>query len=206
MYEFSKSVKMHPWVGEKYKASHPKLLILGESLYDQLAQKDTVIEMIKRIMTDENYAFFTKLGNVFSNPEQWEYLGGDNYKLNKEKFWNDVAFYEYIQKPLSHAKEIVPPNLWEEAVEPFKEVLEFLQPDVVVALGYDTFEHLPVEGEGGKVYKGKKEMPTRKYKLRNGKEVIVCGIQHPSSVGFSNEQWIKHFGKFLKDQYNIVYE
>jgi len=80
-----------------------------------------------------------------------------------------------------------------------------LEPDIVIVLGYETFYNLPEEGEEGKTYKTKKEMPTWKCQLES-KTIHFCGIQHPSSFGFSNEPWQNNFEAFLKDNFNIEYD
>lgn len=202
---YSKLVKMHPWEGDNYDTNHPKILILGESLYDKKIEKNTIIKMIKNLIEHENYAFFTKLEYIISKPEHWDSGDGVNYKLDREKFWNDISFYEYIQESLSGPKEKVPESYWINAKVPFEEVMNTLAPDIIVVLGYETYWNLPEGGKEGKVYDGKKNMITWKYTLKGGKKVFLCAFQHPSSFGFSSEQWIKHFGDFLEDEYNICY-
>lgn len=198
MLTWSKKVRLVPWVGNNYEKTNPKLLILGESLYNDSKDRKLVNQYIQDLIDDKwNYSFFTKLQNIFSNPEHWEEVSKTIYQLDVEKFWNDVCFHEFIQYPMEQSKQKVPKHYWEEAHDPFMEVLQQLQPDIVIALGFETYNNLPQEGEEGKTIKCKNNsMETWKYNIGD-KKITVCKIQHPSSVGFKQQVWIELFGKFL---------
>ncbi len=200
---YSEKVRFKPWEGDNYKKTNPKLLILGESFYGKSNGGETVKEYIQSIVDgDWDYAFFTKLQNMFSNPEHWDEITKKNYELNRERFWHDVCFYEYIQHPMKEAKQAVPSHYWEEAKEPFMEVLKVLKPDIVLALGFETYHNLPQGGEEGKTIKWNNNyMETWKYNYNN-KLTHVCKIQHPSSPGFSQDVWIGLMDKFLKTVYS----
>ena len=143
---YSESVKIHPWEGNNYNNTNPKILILGLSVYDKEdISKSTAQSYIEGLIKGEwNYAFFTKVQNMFCNEKHWDKISYKNYNLNKELFWNDFCFYEYIQDRMNHPKEKTPNIYWENAKEPFIEVLKKLKPDIVLALGYETYDNLGI--------------------------------------------------------------
>lgn len=200
--EFSSQVKMKPWIGINYFSSKIKMRILGESLYDVKATKNSIIKQVQGIREETwTWAYFTKIKNVFN-------LESDTYtnSVEKESFWNSVCYYEYLTHAMHEAKEKVPAEYWEEAKEPFIEVVEKLKPTVVVCIGFDTFNHLPLFGEEHGIikisgiddvlYVWKYNVRIKSSKIT--KPVYVCKIRHPSAPGFTNENWFKLFRKFLK--------
>ena len=203
---YSNIVKIHPYVGNNYNNTKPKILILGLSVYDKEGISETTAQSyINGLINKEwNYAFFTKIQNTFCNEKHWDKISYKNYSLNVDLFWNDFCFYEYIQDKMNHPKEKTPEVYWENAKEPFIEVLKELKPDIVIALGYETYDNLPEFGEGSITIKYKENvMYTWKYNVDN-KDIYVCRVQHPSSFGFNQEIWGKLFQKFIKKYESII--
>ena len=198
---YSKNVKLVPWVGKEYEKTNPKIMILGMSIYDSENNSRKVLHSyIESLIREEwSYAFFTKIQNMFSNDRHWDFISEDNYKLNNELFWNDFCFYEYIQERMNCPKEQTPIEYWKQAEKPFFEVLEKLFPDIVLCLGYEVYNNLPNEGSYYKQFKySNLAMDTWKYQIKK-KEIIVCQIQHPSSVGFNQQKWGVLVEKFIAD-------
>jgi hypothetical protein len=54
--------------------------------------------------------------------------------------------------------------MWESAIELFHATIKELKPHLIVALGFEIVKHLPTD-------------------------VIVCGLQHPSSGRFRLSEW-----------------
>jgi uracil-DNA glycosylase len=138
--------------------------------------------------------FFTKVFNLLNGESRWD---------NQSSFWDDVCFYDYVQKIMDVPEQKVPSEYYENAELPFFEVLKKIEPDIVIVLGKELFKELPPsDGEPGKTIKirGIDEfIETWKYTI-NGKTVYAGGrIQHPSSRGFKKDIWIKLCSKFLKE-------
>jgi hypothetical protein len=57
--------------------------------------------------------------------------------------------------------------MWDEAVGPYLQTVNELQPNLVIVVGFDLWEHLPDSPEGAH----------------------FCNIQHPSSRGFQADHW-----------------
>jgi len=202
--KYSKKVKLHPWVGENYLNAKPRILILGLSMYNEQGEfeRGSVKSMIQSIRDETwTYSFFTKIGHAFSNENHWDENGdgSDDYYLNKNEFWNYVAFYEYLQHVFNHPKESIDPIHYENAKEPFIEIVKILSPDIILTMGFGTCDNLPQDGEYVDTYKHKGLlMEVWKYTYQN-KKSYVCRIQHPSSVGFKTWDWGELFTKFLND-------
>jgi len=196
---YSDKIKLLPWEGSNYLEQNTKILILGLSIYDKKKSKHVVQEYIEGLINDDwNYPFFTKIQNIFSNPNHWDEITPERYALNKKLFWDDVCFYEYIQERMDNPKQKVPAKYWENSKGAFKEILQKLKPDIVIALGYEMYMNLPQEGSEGILIKhGNNIMETWKYNI-SGNDTYVCQVQHPSSVGFKQDIWIKLFEVFLK--------
>lgn len=193
---FSKKVKIEPWVGKDYLEHKPRILILGESYYINTPDVK-LVHIIENIRDGgKNHSFFTKIGNIFSDADDWDEISLNNFQFNRASFWDSIAFTDYIQVPLQEPREKVDPALWEEAKEPFEEVLNVLKPDIVLALGR-TYDNLPEKGTlGGKINVSGKSTEYWVYSL-NGHQVKVLKVQHPSSFKFSQDVWLKIHEKFL---------
>lgn len=194
---YSENVKIHPWKGNNYDNTDPKILILGLSVYDkEEISKNTAQSYIEGLITGEwTHAFFTKIQNVFSNEKH----------ISREIFWHDFCFYEYIQNRMDHPKEKVPNIYWENAKEPFIEIIKELKPDIILALGYGTYNNLPEFGKSSfKVTYKDQSLETWVYSI-DDRNIFVCKIQHPSSMKFKQEIWSNLFRKFI-NKYKMLKE
>ena len=196
--EFSSKVAIRPWVGKNYKKQDIKILILGESTNgpDDLTNTEIDDQIQWIINGNWKHAFYTKILNCFSSQSKLN-EGFKNTKENRQIFWNDVCFYEYIQEKLSKPREKVKKELWDSAKEPFKEVLTKLKPDIVLAIGNETYDNLPQEGDGWKtISKAGTCMETWLYKI-NRRQIYVCKLKHPSGFGFKSKTAELLFENFL---------
>lgn len=123
-----------PWVGEKYKESTPRILILGESHYSnpedysedftQWVVKEYAIDPEKRLR------FFTTIANTITGHSGWM----DDEK--RQEFWHSVVFYNYVQELVGAGSRIRPSEtMWYRAKEPFFSTLDQLAPQIVIVLG-----------------------------------------------------------------------
>jgi hypothetical protein len=199
--EFSSQIRLLPWIGNEYGKTDPKILILGESIYER-PTRQFVLNMIQPIRDGTNPpgAFFTKVQTCYSNAHHWDVDFKGDYFVNTRRFWDSVAFYEYVQEPMAELGVRPSKQLWDLAKGPFLEVLEKLKPDVVVALGYETYAHLPDGGRGiDDIVSERGRMEVWEY-LVDGRPVLVCRTLHPSarSPGFSPDLWLALFETLLR--------
>lgn len=179
--QFSNQVKFLPWVGASYKKQPRKILFLGESHYeaDEINDGDATNEVIQRQFGEgqdvakelERYKFLRGLERLFSG----------NSTLTKEgskKFWNEVAFYNFVQFGMISSDTRPTTAQFRKSVDPFCEVACDLKPDVIVVASLKTWDNLPnTDGLKWELVRGelaKSPQPTIKRVL----EVWCCTATH----------------------------
>ena len=180
-----KHVFFKPWVGENFSEGglwSKKMLILGESHYqwdkDISLTKNLTIQCVReQIDGVSTKAFWTNiviaLRNIRPSLE------------DKYRFWHSVAFYNYIQCNVGFGPRVRPSDeMWEKSREPFFEVLNELQPNCIIVLGYQLWDYLPCKGEQGPVIDGAPRKETWLYPVNGNTHALAYNIKHPSA-GFS---------------------
>jgi len=178
-------VKVYPWVGSQYEKPEifpDKTLILGESNYTSEENFDSnlVISCVVGHIgknEDPNFSrFATKIRRV---------IFGRNTTVSSKLFWENVAFYNFVQYLVGSAsKERPTEKMWHESVQAFSEVINTLKPKRMLVLGLENWknllEHINHTKEG-------KYMATFDV---DGYRIIAGYIIHPSyGGGFSYEEW-----------------
>ncbi len=158
-----------PWIGQHYTegVEGKRLLILGESHHggEGCHYSDFTIETIRKEALGENghrrRAFFTRVLHLI--------VGGRGGVPADEriKFWNNVAFYNFIQTALETARQRPTYEMWQAAHAPLLHTIEDLKPEMILVLGKALQENLP-------------SLPHH---------IITCGINHPSAKGFTYDEW-----------------
>lgn len=197
---FTSQVRFLPWVGSRYRAGlqGAKTLILGESHYQKNGKdysRNLNIELIAG-QADKTgtylgrYPFWTKIIKLASP-----------HDINPNRFWHSVAYFNYIQEFVGlAARERPTKQMWEDASEPFYEVLQELKPDFILTLGNHLWDHLPgkfcsdIDGEPNSTY--------CKYVL-DGHTTVTAKSRHPSSFGFTYSAWqpVVQHGLYLARRY-----
>jgi len=212
-----------PWVvRENYNRGYDgkKILVLGESHYRNKKcdkncdcgktkkcldyTKNVVKQFLKYIKSKENKGkekhekwmdTFYKFTNVFLGKEKVNYE-------DLENFWNNIVFYNYVQKAMKRSKNKIerPTNDdFDESKKAFSEILEEYKPDLVIIWGLVLEEKLFPEKKEEKLSKEVKkeeELPEDviciKYyqKLRcfnvDGKKIRAFAVIHPSLPFFKD--------------------
>ncbi|MDE2831931.1 MAG: hypothetical protein OXN20_17600 [Gemmatimonadota bacterium] len=144
-----------PWVGNNFSEGglwSKKVLILGESHYQwdeniPLTEDLTIQCVQEQIAGGRTKAFWTNIVIALLNVRP--------SLKDKYRCWQSVAFYNYIQCSVGFGPRVRPsPEMWEKSQEPFFEVLNDLQPDCIIVLGYQLWDNLPCDGEEGPVIDG----------------------------------------------------
>ena len=163
-----------PWVGAEY-ADAQRMLVLGECPHGFLTP-----DGLPDLSSPSCIRFAKALVGCRSSLSL----------ASRACLWNRVAFYAYVQAPLSEPRPR-PTSAQLKLSEPaFWLVLERLQPRCVVVLGQRLYAALPGSGCLGERVSGPDgtAFETWVYKLASGGEVRVLGIDSPS-VGFAPEYW-----------------
>ncbi len=175
-----KNVKYIPWVGSLYgnptnEFGGLKVLVLGESHYgyESSDTKFKTINVVEKKAKKKKKAFFTNIVKVLFKIGR---RGGIDLVL-RERAWDHIAFYNFIQVLVSKKARVRPTHeMWESAKLPLLQVLDKLKPDIILVLGMELAKNLP-------------EIPSQ-YKL--------CKIRHPSG-GFSCQKWVGVFKDVLDE-------
>jgi hypothetical protein len=116
------------------------------------------------------------------------------------KFWQSTVFANFIQTDMGEPGTPKTSEDWDGGKPVFHRYLRELQPQFILAVGFELWDNLPSEGRqehhfGVRPPKGPtgKERPCLLYPNGNGQS-FVCGIRH-TSQGFSPKiwrSWVKH--------------
>ncbi|CAN5418067.1 hypothetical protein BH09GEM1_BH09GEM1_47330 [soil metagenome] len=120
-------------------------------------------------------------------------LGGPHKsELERVSLWRSLAFYNYSQEFAGdHARQQPSRGHWESAQAPFREVLDFLSPSVVLVCGKALWQHVrKIGGLSDEPFINPIDELERSRVARLVAGPTVLGmIAHPSSVGFSAADW-----------------
>lgn len=201
-----KHVFFKPWVGKNYETGgifDKKILVLGESHYcggcnqcglkfsPQCEEVNTskVIQLLLNGYTDKWTPTFRKFERSLVNKT--------TTLDDSQKIWNSVAFYNFLQVAMNDKRQGGSAEDYEEGRKAFLEVLENLQPDLIIVWGTTRlYNNLPKINCGWNI--GEKIMvdgwpvPNGYYQLLNGKKSQLIAVWHPStSRGYSWDWWYK---------------
>lgn len=161
-------MRFKPWIGPKYSTDGLfgiRVLALGESHYadDNLNRDTFTSDIVRECVYQGRFAFFTKVAKLLRGMDAKSRIPNDVL----HDTWDRIAFYNYIQQPLSGPR-IRPTNeMWNEAGRIFPDVLRKLEPQIIVVLGKglsSNFTAPPL--------------------------IETCFTEHPSSPSFKYEPWL----------------
>lgn len=217
-----KGIHFQPWIPENYEKGYEnygKLLILGESHYDDTEdakedQQDNTEELNENSVTadvpvdnpsefttavvkhflEENVdiAFFRNLGLLFNNE-------------NKYDVWRNVAFANGIQVALSDSNAQPSAEEIQTVKKAFWLLIDHLQPDKILICSKRMWNNWMDDGNKRGMYlrnieENGKKSTIWKYKLEN-KVCHAMGINHPSKY-FSHLNWKPIVFKFLSEKFD----
>ena len=198
-----KHVFFKPWVGKNYHNGGifgKKILVLGEGHVcggcDECGLKfakecvivntNKTIELIisgyKADWTPTYRKFERSLVNHDTTPD------------DSKDIWNSVAFFNFLQIAMTEARKAGSPEEYDEGRLAFLEVIDELQPDLIIVWGIRLWKNLPrIENgwiEGEELLIDRWKVPNGYYKLTNEKKARIIAVWHPSS-GYSWDWWYK---------------
>lgn len=192
---WSDKIAVHPWVGEKYE--NPvnllhKTLVIGESNYTEPGKFNTVL--VKNCVLNDLSTDLTERDTTgfcrFSTKLRRTIFGRDE-TIGPNNFWQDVAYYNFVQKLVGDKPRVRPTQkMWEESVPLFEEVVSKLEPSKVFVLGKANWQNLlaHIKHETVDPFTARLEVDSKSF--------AAGYINHPSS-SLSYNQWHPIAKKFL---------
>jgi hypothetical protein len=175
---WSEAVKVHPWIGKFYESPvnlRHKTLVLGESNFTspEKFKSDLVINCVEDDVsadpsdTSGFCRFSTKIRRTIFGVEE---------SIGPVGFWQDVAFYNFVQFLVGDESRIRPTQeMWNESIPAFTEIISVLQPSRILVLGQANWKNLVHHVENTPI-------DTFSSKLKVGTTEPIAGyINHPSS-------------------------
>ena len=193
-------VKFMPWKGENYQKggfNGKKILVIGESFY--CSEEEAVATLTDKTVNDylaiRNGEFRENNGGWTNTYLKFErsLVGEETTPEDSQKIWNSIAFYNYLQVPMSGARESGLPIDYKNAETAFFEVLNDLQPDLIIVWGVGKlFNNLPEDRWtwGKSLNVEGMDINNGYYQLNNKNEVRCIAVYHPSA-GYSWDKWHK---------------
>ena len=142
-----------------------------------------VVQEAMRGSGDPSLHFFAKIVGSF--------FGGPQDIACRRDFLRTVAFYNFIQDPLPSPKVRPSREMWTRAIPACAEVLQNLEPQFVLVLGRELWNHLSLPfriGPSISLPDGKTSA-SQLYELPSRALSCFFPINHPSSVGWSYKAW-----------------
>lgn len=133
-------VRFAPWVGSRYQEGLGglRVLLVCESHYGKLQHERPTVthEIIKALALGERHPqaikklrkhpHFAKIMNAIVGVRR------AYSREEKRAFWDSVAYYNFVQEFILTKRLPPTKDAWERAKRPFLEVLQVLQPDLIV--------------------------------------------------------------------------
>lgn len=191
MYKWSKQVVFHPWVGDNYGNASKKVLLLGDSHYDEIEPYDDYTSDIIR-----KWCFELKKPGRFLTGIIWTLFGNCD---NLEDKYSYVAFCNYVQKMMPGPRVSPKDEDYISAQKPFVEVLEKLSPDLVVSFGDNMTWHFPCIADGDDSWK--KDSADEAHDVWISEFTVgdlsipVYALPHPSGSKFNRQTYFEYFKK-----------
>lgn len=194
-------VKFLPWIGTHYAkgVNGKRVMALGESHYCN-HPNEAVPELTNSVILDllnpnSEHEAYKNTYTKFERALAMKVLDA----REKAVLWNSIAFYNYVQVPMSAARTSPTKDDFTDATEAFFSVLNQHLPDILIVWGQRLYNNLPKRGHQGQdlILPDGKIIETWIYPLSNGHSVYILPINHPSS-GFSWEYWGEGIKMFIE--------
>jgi len=183
-----KGMSFDPYIGNDYFNQSKKILLLGESHYENVGEgRGKTIRVANDYINGKyNYRFFNCALSAF--------FGKD---FTREDIMAKIAYYNFVQVIMETRKHRPTKEHWAKAERPFLCVLEELMPDIVICCGKSLYGHVPYDPSdteksqrGVSIGGDDEHLWNREYHYHiNGKDIKLVAMRHPSSHGFNAENY-----------------
>lgn len=196
-----------PWVGENYDSGgifKKKILVVGESHY-------CTCKLCKDICGTSE---ISPCEDLNPDVEVKKYLSGQSNttyrkfekslklvqtRKESQAIWNSIVFYNYIQEALPNFKSVPTKRQWENAEDPFFEILNKYNPQLIICWGKRLYNQMPFLGwkKNDSIIISNREIRNGYYFFGNNK-VLTIGIHHPAFRGYDCCEWRNIINYFIE--------
>ena len=193
-----------PWIGKNYQNGgiiKKKILVLGESHYcggcDECGLKYApecndlnTTKIIESLLSGSTGGW----ANTFRKFER-SLVNKETTLEDSNEIWQSLAFFNFLQVAMTETRTEGSYEDYMEGQKAFLEVIEELQPDLIIVWGVGRlYDNLPNEGwiKGEPLVVDGYNVKNGYYQLKQGKKSRVIAVYHPStSRGYSWDWWYK---------------
>lgn len=194
-----------PWVGKNYQNGgifKKKILVLGESHY--CGNENCNGKCGFRDFPDggcEDFTYDRVMDYLNGSTGRWTntFKKFERSLVNKpttaeesREIWESVACFNFLQVAMTETRTAGSYEDYMEGQKAFLEIIEDLQPDLIIVWGIRLYGHLPNERwiQGEPLVVDNYSVKNGYYQLKQGKKSRVIAVYHPST-GYSWDWWYK---------------
>lgn len=182
----SQGVRFFPWIGKLYDKGFKgkRLLILGESCYYKPSEVSkpgaqfTPAQFTRYCVEKYGKGRDPRNTRLWRNLEQ-ACLDSPSDETSCKRFWDSVAFYNFIQVRLPGQRCRPPQNQFKKAWDPFRAVINALRPERVLVCGkglWNGMDDCERSANGG-------DNAVQAYRLSGGQHAWCLATFHPCCGG-----------------------
>jgi len=180
------AVRFAPWVGQHYATGgfrDLRVLIVSESFYGdcRYERPDVAAELIKALAlglrnqhTRGKVARHLHYAKIFASMNNRRTAGVFN-REQRTDFWSRVAYFNFIQQFLEESREEPPAIAWARGKPAFAEVMQVLQPELVVS--YSLRNGARVRALSGDVPVAVVNHPSARFSYQRANPIIAEGFE-----------------------------
>lgn len=202
------NLKWLPWIGKNFFTNPKRLLIVGESQYANGTSEDEFIAdlaVVNHIDFTRNMIQQTQIQNIYVHKPLNNLLKTlfVNDRVNNEKLWENISFYNFIQRPLDYRKNAETGNPerplvadFDQGWETFVEVVKILEPTDCIFIGVEAATSVERMMDQLQIKRGNRQMhpminntSPRTIEVFVSKQAVKVSFIKHSSKFFSPEAW-----------------
>ena len=148
LFEEIQGLKWLPWIGAKYFDTEQRLLIVGESHY-LLPKNDKHYEKNKQEAEQPDFTRNVVQTYCLENKKPQPFYDNLNRclfgKLDAKEEWQQLAFYNFIQRPMKNNKKRPKSEDWETGWTVFAKLIKVLKPTKCIFIGVAAADNYKYE-------------------------------------------------------------
>lgn len=199
-------LQYYPFIGENYKSAKEQILIVGESHYADNTKESEEIHtdayLTRAVVNDKGIERSYGKTKTFTN---FHKAMVSNDTFNSQKFWDLLAFYNFVQRPMFSSKHRPNTKDFREGWKTFYKVIDIIKPTAIIFIGVKASDFLNSSLKTSDYFienykrddKISRTYPRRGNLIaKDGNSTQLIFMQH-SGHHFSHHEWNKYLKKNL---------